>query len=151
MIKVEVNEHRLNELLAELGITGEVRIEFIDSEHPSVIAQRKKGVLQGDANRFNHIRIVVGHPDQHANRLTFTTTKIVRVLLHEIKHLEQFQKWTREEWERDKLYEYGVSPAEEECNAFADNNYRKWVGLITVRRPMKSRLSKLSQAEKRAR
>ncbi len=145
-MNIIVNEQQLAKLAAELGIENDIFIEIIDADTPGIQAN-----LLGDANRTNHIRLVVGHADQYASRLTFVHSKIVATLLHEIKHLEQFQKWTREEWERDKLYAYGVSPAERECNEFAATNVQKWRSIISIKRPVRSRLSKLSAAEQNVR
>ena len=152
MLTLTVNHAKVRELQESLGIKGEIRITIIDSDHPDVKATLQKGQhLFGDANRLNHVRLVVGWDDQATEKLMFAHAKIVRTLLHEIKHLEQFQKWSRADWERDKLYDYGVSPAEQECNDFAAANYQKWRGIITLKRPMKSRLSRLSSAEQNVR
>jgi len=145
LITVTVNEAKLRELADELGIRKDIVIEVIDSDTPGISAR-----LKGDA-LHQHIRLVVGRAEQFADRLMFAHNEIVRTLLHEVKHVQQFQNWTREMWERDKLYSYGVSPAEAEANEFAADNVHKWRSIITVKRPMKSRLSKLSSAEQNVR
>jgi len=145
MITVTINEARLNELRERLGIRRDIRIEIIDSDTPGVSA-----TLKGDA-LYQHIRLVLGRPSQLGSRLTFVQHDIVKTLLHEIKHVQQFQNWTREEWERDKLQSYGSSRAEAEANEFAEANYQEWRNIVTVRRPTKSRLSRLSSAEQNVR
>ena len=153
MIKIIVNEDVLARLATELGIRNDIYIEVVDSDDPGIKASIPKGYKQilGDASRLNHIRLVVGYDDQMANRLVFAHNKIVGTLLHEIKHLQQFQDWSAADWERDELYEYGVSPAEAEANEFAAANIQKWRGIISLKRPVRSTLSKLSVAEQNVR
>jgi hypothetical protein len=146
VISVTLNQSKLKELQAHLGIRENIKIEVIDSDTPGI-----KANLLGDAHALLGIRLVVGRPKQGADRLLFAHNEIVRTLLHEFKHVQQFQNWSSEEWERDGLQTYGSCRSEHEANEFANANYQKWRSIITLKRPMKSRLSKLSVAEQNVR
>jgi hypothetical protein len=146
MIEVAINFNVLDQLRLQLGIRKEIKVELINSDTPGVEAE-----LKGAASPWHEIRLVVGRPEQVADRLRWAHEEIVRTLLHEVKHIQQFQDWTPEMWKRDKLHSYGCSPAEAEANEFAEATYQEWRHIITLRRRVKSRLARLSTAEQNVR
>ena len=137
-MQITLNEEKLSELYDELGLKRRPVIRLTAAPNAD---HATRGTATG-----NSITITYGLRSQAVDRLHFVQSQIVRTLLHEIRHIWQFENWNG--YNFNNKSDYWVKREEIDAREFADNNLAKWRGIVRVSRPVRSRLSKLSASER---
>lgn len=141
---LEINEEAILELRQEEGLTDLVIVQ----DFGNVFNRVKAGYIEGDCIAYglaefpNKVTLFLSHGWMEYARMDLVKANILHTLLHEIRHIIQFQKGMGFLTEMD---------SENDANEWARKNRHKWSKLIRIKFSHKPSLSRLSQAEARAR
>lgn len=138
---LSVDDEMKRRLEKELGLKASVSIK---------VRQVKSGRTLGYYDPpFRRITIELGWTGLTHTRLTLVSDSVLQTLLHEYRHVHQFDTWKEDRLLEDYKRQYHLKEIEKDANEFAQTSAKRYRGLARVV-PKKTRgpLSKLSTTEK---
>ena len=141
---LEINEEAILELRQEEGLSDLVIVQDFGPVLNRVDAKYIDGdsIAYGLATYPNIVTLFLKHDWFAWSRMDLVKANILHTILHEIRHIIQFQKGMGFLTTKD---------CENDANEWATKNRHKWNKLIRIRFSHQPSLSKLSAAEARAR
>jgi len=145
-LKVSLVEDRFNDLCARLGIDPPP-VRFI----PGARQTQKHGLtLWGRADVLTGITIYLNIETLEVDRLRYVSRELVETLLHELRHMYQYETWAPERIDADRKRPYQEQEMERDAEAFAKSHLSEWRGIVRVSRTQPSSpFSKLACHDRR--
>lgn len=127
-LKVHIENEKLAALLKDMGLSEPPTVAFRDH-----IPRGAKTTYSGSGSIFgvyspaaHSVTIFTEQKQYEFDRLRAVNAELVITLLHELRHAWQFKCANGASW--------SVVRQERDAEAFAQENYHKWRGVIQLRR-----------------
>ena len=147
-VVVEIDPKEWERCCIESGLDRTVKIRFRRFPPKS---QRAFGCpIYGEADRATRtIYIYLCIEKYDTARYREVHNELIDTILHELRHIVQFEKWPADKWNAEIVTPYDQKPSEIDAEKWAKANRPEYKSIAKIRRVFRSNLSRIAETERR--